>query len=158
MASYYLMLRWVVTSDADWAAAAERVLDAWSGKVSGFAGHDQMLAVGLYGGHMAQAAELLSFAKPDWPLKSRAQKMFLEVIHPGCDLFCGRTNSGYPQPPQQTCAKSANGNWDAVCMSGVASWAVFLDNATMLDTVLQYYKRGRGNGRLEAGAGLVHTT
>ena len=42
--------------------------------------------------------------------------MFLEVIHPGCDLFCGRTNSGYPQPPQQTCADnktrgSANGNW-----------------------------------------------
>ena len=34
-------------------------------------------------------------------------------------------------------------------MSGVASWAVFLDNATMLDTVLQYYKAGRGNGRLE---------
>ena len=34
-------------------------------------------------------------------------------------------------------------------MSGVASWAVFLDNATMLDTVLQYYIAGRGNGRLE---------
>ena len=34
-------------------------------------------------------------------------------------------------------------------MSGVASWAVFLDNATMLNTVLAYYKSGRGNGRLE---------
>ena len=73
--------------------------------------------------------------------------MFLEVIHPGCDLFCGRTNSGYPQPPQQTCADnktrgSANGNWDAVCMNGVASWAVFLDNATMLDTVHTYFKSG----------------
>jgi hypothetical protein len=30
-----------------------------------------MLAIGLYGGHMAQAAELLSYAKPDWPLKAR---------------------------------------------------------------------------------------
>ena len=38
---------------------------------------------------------------------------------------------------------------DASCMSGVASWAVFLDNATMLNTVLEYYKSGRGNGRLE---------
>jgi hypothetical protein len=33
-------------------------------------------------------------------------------------------------------------------MSGVASWAVFLDNATMLATVLDYFKSGRGNGRL----------
>jgi hypothetical protein len=34
-------------------------------------------------------------------------------------------------------------------MNGVSSWAVFLDNATMLNTVLEYYKSGRGNGRLE---------
>ena len=31
---------------------------------------------------------------------------------------------------------------DAVCMNGVASWAVFLDNATMLDTVHTYFKSG----------------
>ena len=31
---------------------------------------------------------------------------------------------------------------DAVCMNGVASWAVFLDNATMLDTVAHYFKSG----------------
>ena len=108
-----------------------------------------MLAVGLYGGHLAQAAELLAYANPTWPLKARAQRMFLEVIHPGCSEFCGRSNSGWPQPAPQNCNTSANGNWDAVCMSGVASWAVFLDNATMLNTVLEYYKSGRGNGRLE---------
>ena len=34
-------------------------------------------------------------------------------------------------------------------MSGVASWAVFLDNATMLETVARYYREGQGNGRLE---------
>ena len=107
-----------------------------------------MLAIGLYGGHMAQAAELLAYAKPGWPLKSRAQQMFREVMHPGCDQFCGRSNGGWPQPPPQTCSNCANGNWDAVCMSGVASWAVFLDNQTMLDTVLDYFKRGQGNGRL----------
>lgn len=33
-------------------------------------------------------------------------------------------------------------------MSAVASWAVFLDNATMLQTVVDYYVAGRGNGRL----------
>ena len=148
IASYYLMLRWVSTSDTKWADAAERVIDAWSGELQGFTGHDQMLGVGLYGGHMAQAAELLAYAKPDWALKARAQKMFLEVIHPGCDLFCGRTNDGWPQPPPQTCVHCANGNWDAVCMSGVASWSVFLDNKTMLETVKQYFKSGAGNGKL----------
>eukprot|EP00040_Diaphanoeca_grandis_P020325 m.108103 g.108103 ORF g.108103 m.108103 type:complete len:427 (+) comp27847_c1_seq1:163-1443(+) len=148
IASYYLMLRWVATSDTIWVDAAERVIDAWSDKLTAFAGHDQMLAVGLYGGHLAQAAELLAYAKPDWPNKPRAQRMFLEVIHPGCSLFCGRTNTGYPQPPQQTCPNASNGNWDAVCMSGVASWAVFLDNATMLETVHEYFKNGAGNGKL----------
>merc|ERR1712185_587945 len=74
--------------------------------------------------------------------------MFRRVVHPACSLFCGRTNDGWPQPPPQTCAHCANGNWDAVCMSGVASWAVFLDNATMLDTVREYFHSGAGNGRL----------
>lgn len=48
----------------------------------GFAGHDQMLAAGIYGSHMAHAAELLAYAKPAWPLKARAQRMFRDVIHP----------------------------------------------------------------------------
>lgn len=142
------MLRWVASNNISWASAAENVIDAWSGKLTGFTGHDQMLAIGLYGGHMAQAAELLAYAKPHWPLKARAQQMFLDVIHPGCNYFCGRSNAGWPQPPPQTCAACANGNWDAVCMSGVASWAVFLDNATMLETVSEYFKNGAGNGRL----------
>ena len=47
MAAYYLMLRWVATADITWADAAMRVLDAWSASLVGFAGHDQMLAVGL---------------------------------------------------------------------------------------------------------------
>ena len=182
-----------------------------------FAGFAQMLAAGIYGSHMAQAAELLAFAKPGWQFKARAQRMFLDVIHPACSLFCGRTSDTPPLPRPQTCDKGANGNWcvpsspaclrspawplsarplclaaanglrvaahplvagllspdglppsprplcraatnglrvaaprrDASCMSGVASWAVFLDNVTMLNTVLEYYKSGRGNGRLE---------
>ena len=150
MASLYLMYRWIATNSSVWADAAQRVLDAWSGVLVGFAGHDQMLAIGLYGGHFAQAAELLSYAKRGslWPLKVRAQRMFLEVIHPGCDSFCGRSSTGWPMPAPQNCVHSANGNWDAVCMSGVASWAVFLDNATMLNTVATYFRKGAGNGRL----------
>ena len=37
------------------------------------------------------------------------------------------------------CDRGPNGNWDASCMSGVASWAVFTDNATMLESVAEYY-------------------
>lgn len=149
------MLRWAATGQSQWADAAERVVDAWSGAVKAFAGHDMMLAAGLYGGHLAQAAELLAYAKPGWPLKVRAQQMFLEAFHPVCDQFCGRSGDGWPMPRPQTCADTkhagcANGNWDAVCMSGVASWAVFLDNRTMLETVATYFREGAGNGRLTA--------
>ncbi len=148
IASYYLMLRWVATNDTQWSDAAARVIDAWSGELKAFAGHDQMLAVGLYGGHLAQAAELLAYANPRWPLKLRAQQMFRNVIHPGCSGFCSRSNDGWPIPSPQNCTHCANGNWDAVCMSGVASWAVFLDDAAMLESVHEYFKTGAGNGRL----------
>ena len=76
-----------------------------------FAGFAQMLAAGIYGSHMAQAAELLAFAKPGWQFKARAQRMFLDVIHPACSLFCGRTSDTPPLPRPQTCDKGANGNW-----------------------------------------------
>jgi hypothetical protein len=33
-------------------------------------------------------------------------------------------------------------------MSGVASWAVFLDDTAMLQTVASYFKSGEGNGKL----------
>lgn len=156
--AYYLMVKWIATSNTSYADTAEAVIDAWSASLRGFAGHDQMLAAGIYGSHMAQAAELLAHAKPTWALKARAQRMFREaaaapchdvitaaqhaeastlcwcdagarqVIHPVCDQFCGRSSSGPPMPRPQTCSAGANGNWDACCMSGVASWAVFLDN------------------------------
>lgn len=148
IAAYYLMVRWMASGNSSHVAAAQRILDAWSATVTGFAGHDQMLAAGIYGSHLAQAAELVAHANPSWPLKARAQAMFRDVFHPVCVYFCGRSSTGPPQPSPQTCDRGANGNWDASCMSAVASWAVFLDNATMLDTVTEYYRNGRGNGRL----------
>ena len=141
-AAYYLMVKWIATSNSSYADAAEGVIDAWSAQLTGtpnclslysrpcnccwampvpsrcllalraeFAGFAQMLAAGIYGSHMAQAAELLAFAKPGWQFKARAQRMFLDVIHPACSLFCGRTSDTPPLPRPQTCDKGANGNW-----------------------------------------------
>jgi hypothetical protein len=148
IAAYYLMLRWVVTEDQGASLAAMRIIDAWSATLKGFAGHDQMLAAGIYGSHLAQAAELLATAEPEWPHRSRAEDMFRQVFHPVCIYFCGRSATGPPQPSPQNCSHGANGNWDTGCMSAVASWAVFLDNATMLQSVMDYYSDGVGNGRL----------
>jgi len=84
IAAYYLMVRWMATGNETYAATAETILDAWSGTLTGFGGHDQMLAAGIYGSHLAQAAELLAHARPAWPLRARAERMFLEVFHPVC--------------------------------------------------------------------------
>ena len=150
VAAYYAMMKWIVTRNEKWTAAAERIIDAWSGQLQGFGGWDQMLAAGLYGGHLAQAAELLAHAKPDWPLKRRAQAMFRNVLHPVCGQICGRDSDGPPMPRPQACemGHGANGNWDAVCMDGISSWAVFLSNHTMMEQVVEYYLHGIGNGRL----------
>eukprot|EP00656_Telonema_subtile_P051615 TRINITY_DN6997_c0_g1_i4.p1 TRINITY_DN6997_c0_g1~~TRINITY_DN6997_c0_g1_i4.p1 ORF type:complete len:398 (+),score=72.64 TRINITY_DN6997_c0_g1_i4:82-1275(+) len=148
MAAYYSMLRWVLTNQSDWVDVAQRIADAWSGTLVNFTGHDQMLAAGIYGSHFAQACELLAYARlssgSPWSLQWRAQGMFLNVFHPVCVDFCGGDTQNV-----QNCSRGANGNWDASCMIGVGSWAVFLDNRTMLDTVAEYYKAGTGNGRLE---------
>eukprot|EP00036_Acanthoecidae_sp_10tr_P002586 CAMPEP_0182930890 /NCGR_PEP_ID=MMETSP0105_2-20130417/26658_1 /TAXON_ID=81532 ORGANISM="Acanthoeca-like sp., Strain 10tr" /NCGR_SAMPLE_ID=MMETSP0105_2 /ASSEMBLY_ACC=CAM_ASM_000205 /LENGTH=392 /DNA_ID=CAMNT_0025069231 /DNA_START=8 /DNA_END=1182 /DNA_ORIENTATION=- len=152
IAAYYSMVRWLGTADPDdakpHALLAMRIIDAWAMTITGFAGHNQMLAAGIYGSHMAQAAELLAYAVPEWPGRPAAEAMFRDVIYPVCSQFCGRTNLGPPLPPQQSCDHGANGNWDTACMSMVASVAVFLDNATMLQSVVDYYNGGRGNGRL----------
>lgn len=150
LAAYYSMIKWAVTQDLTWATAAERIIDAWSANLQGFGGWDQMLAAGLYGGHLAQAAELLAHAKPDWPHKQRAKTMFQHVLHPVCAQICGRDSDGPPMPKPQSCSMGhgANGNWDAVCMDGISSWAVFTDNHTMMNQVTTYYQSGVGNGRL----------
>ena len=100
-----------------------------------WAGFAQMLAAGIYGGHMAQAAELLAFAKPNWRFKARAQRMFLDIIHPACSLFCGRTSDSPPLPRPQTCEKGANGNWCVLCyafaLSSPAGLMVVLLAATI---------------------------
>eukprot|EP00937_MAST-01D_sp_MAST-1D-sp2_P002644 g2644.t1 len=143
IAAYFAMLRWVVTNDTAWLDTAARIIDGWSGRFSNFTGPGPMLTAGIAGSHLAQAAELLAYARPQWALRARAASMFERVFHPLCEQFCG-SHVGTVK-----CDRGPNGNWDASCMSGVASWAVFLDNATMLDTVAQYYRSGRGNGRLE---------
>lgn len=147
MAAYYFMVRWIANQSDVWPNAAMRIIDSWSGKLKGFQGHDQMLAAGIYGSHFAQAAELLAHAAREgvveWPLEDRARGMFRDVFHPVCKYFCGGDTQSV-----QRCDHGANGNWDASCMVGVASWAVFLDNATMLATVSDYFRNGRGNGRL----------
>lgn len=148
IAAYYLMVRWIATSDVSHVTATIRIIDAWSATLEGFGGHDQMLAAGIYGSHLAQAAELASYANPSWEQKARAQKMFREVIHPVCSQFCGRTNNGPPQPSPQNCSHGANGNWDTGCMGAVAAWSVFLDDPEMLNTAVEYYVNGTGNGRL----------
>ena len=53
-----------------------------------------------------------------------------------------------PRPQACEMGHGANGNWDAVCMDGISSWAVFLSNHTMMEQVVEYYLHGIGNGRL----------
>lgn len=74
-----MQVKWIATSNTSYADAAAAVIDSWSAELVSFAGHDQILAAGIYGSHMAQAAELLAYAMPSWPQKARAKRMFREV-------------------------------------------------------------------------------
>ena len=63
MAAYLSMLRWIVSNDTTHLDVAERVIDGWSAKLKRFSNTGPMLTAGIAGSHLAQASELLAYAR-----------------------------------------------------------------------------------------------
>jgi hypothetical protein len=125
---------WCITGDEAHARKAVEILDAWSKTLRKMDGHDVQLSAGLNGFKFVSAAELMRYTYPAWkPAEvARCEKMFREVV----------------LPPIQDFATFANGNWDAACMVTMMSIGVFCDDHALFDRAVDYYRHGKGNGRL----------
>jgi hypothetical protein len=133
-AAYQNALMWCVTGDEAHARKAVEILNAWSGRLRKMDGRDVQLSAGLNGFKFVSAAELMRHTYPAWKPGdvARCEKMFREVV----------------LPPIRDFAAFANGNWDAACLLTVMSIAVFCDDRALYDRAVDYFRHGKGNGRL----------
>jgi hypothetical protein len=133
-AAYQNALMWAVTGEPAAARTAVEILDAWSGTLREVAGKDAILGASICGFKLANAAEILRHTDAGWRPEDarRAGRMLRDVFLPVVRDF----------------APFANGNWDAGCIKTVLAVGVFCDDREVYDRGVDYYRAGRGNGRL----------
>jgi hypothetical protein len=134
LASYYNAIQWVITGDQRYAGKAMEIMNAYSGSLKGIINRDKELMSPLCGFLIVNAAEIVRYTNTGWNPGDieRFGTMVRTVFYPVIENF----------------AVFANGNWDAACIKGMMSFAVFLDDHTMFDRAVKYFHEGEGNGRL----------
>ena len=133
-AAYQNALMWCVTADEAHARKSVAILNAWARTLKRMEGKDVQLAAGLNGFKLVNAAELMRYTYSKWEAKDVAQceRMLREAVY----------------PPIRDFAPFANGNWDGACLKTVMAIGVFCDDRAMFDRGVEYFRNGRGNGRL----------
>jgi hypothetical protein len=133
-AAYQNALMWAITGNEAHARKAVEILNAWSYTHKEETGRDVQLGAGLWGFKFASAAEILRYTYPKWEAKDikQCETMLRDVFY----------------PPIKDFATFANGNWDGACMKTIMAIGVFCDDQPMFDRAIDYFYRGKGNGRL----------
>lgn len=134
-AAYTHALHWALSGDEAHAKVAAQILDAWSATLETITNHDARLLIGMSGQKYLIAAELLRHTWTGWPKanQDRFEKMLRKVWYPVIKDF-------YP---------SANGNWDASMLQTMIAMGIFLEDKTMFDRAVDYFRDGKGNGAIE---------
>jgi Alginate lyase len=133
-AAYQNALMWCVTGDEAHARKAVEVLDAWATTLERMEGRDVQLAAGLNGFKLVNADETIRYTYPGWPADRIAR-------------FAGLLRA-VVYPPIRDFAPFANGNWDGACIKTMMATGVFCDDRAIFDRAVDYFRHGRGNGRL----------
>ncbi len=149
-AAYACALRWKVSGDNQYADKAVQIMNAWSSmltKITWSDGHyDGSLVAGIQGYQFANAAEIIrtyaGWAAADF---ARFQSMMLTVFYPMV--------SGIFTAPSSLLVYS---NWDLCAMAAAVSIAVLCDDREQFDTVINYFKKGLGNGAVAQTVYYVH--
>jgi hypothetical protein len=132
-AAYYNAIAWEVSGDPAYAQKAAEIIDAWSSTCKQITGSDAILASGIYGYKVANAAEILRATYPAWPPESiaRCQAWLKEVWYPVIkDL--------------------ADANWGTCCIPTILSIGVFCDDHAIFTAGINAYRYG-GEGKFLCG-------
>ncbi|OQP50039.1 hypothetical protein A4D02_26745 [Niastella koreensis] len=134
LAAYYNALLYNITGDEAHAKKAVEIIDAYSATTTAIVGTDAALN-GLYGCMLANAAEIMRYTYPAWPVDKQQQTetMLKNVFYPVLGNF----------------SPCSHGNWDIICMKALMAIAVYTNDTEMFDRVVTYFYHGEGNGSID---------
>ncbi len=146
-AAYQLALRYHVSGDPSFAAAAARILDAWASTLTAFTGDSNVdLRAGLYGYQLACAGELLrGYAQWD---PTALQQLLTNVFYP--------INSDFLQRHNDACDGNYWANWDLATMASMIAIGVFADRRDIFNQAVDYFRNGAGQGSIGNAVLYVH--
>lgn len=149
-AAYATAVRWKISGEVAYAEKSIQILDAWSGSLTLIAGtSDRFLASGLYGYQLANAAEIMR-TYTGWATMNfkRFQTLMRDVFYPMNHDFLVRHNNA--------CISHYWANWDLANLASMLAIGVFLDDRTIYDEALEYYRNGTGNGAITQFVYYLH--
>jgi len=140
-AAYALALRWKITSNATFAAAASSIVDGWSSTLVEINGtSDKFLASGIYGYQFANVVEILR-DYTDWAGFSAATDLLLNVFYPmNLDFLTNHNGANITH---------YWANWDLCNMASALAIGVVADNQTIFDDAINYFYTGAGEGSID---------
>lgn len=134
LAAYYNALMYNITGNEAHALKATQIIDAYAATTVNIIGADAELN-GLYGFMLANAAELMRYTYSGWSPQKQEQAgaMLRSVFYPVLQNFrpCG------------------HGNWDIICMKALMAIAIYSNDTTMFNRVVNYFYHGEGNGSID---------
>ena len=149
-AAYLNALRWYISGDTTHAECAVNILNSWSSTVNQVpSGVDQPGLSGIYTFHFAVAAEVLR-AYPGWAQSDLDQfkNMMTTYLYPVVDDFL--TNH------RGTCITHYWANWDICNIGALIAMGVFVDDTTIYNEGIDYFKNGAGNGNINSSVFFLH--
>ncbi|WP_125185444.1 DUF4979 domain-containing protein [Botryobacter ruber] len=134
MAAYYNALMWNITGNEAHALKSLEIIDAYSTTMKRIVDGDAELN-GLYGFMLANAAELMRYTYTGWSQdkSQQTESMLRSVFYPVLQNF-------------KPCS---HGNWDIISMKAMMAIAIFSNDKTMYNKVINYFYHGEGNGSID---------
>ncbi|TDW96974.1 alginate lyase family protein [Dinghuibacter silviterrae] len=148
-AAYALAIRWKISEDTAFANAAVQILNGWADSLTALEGtNDRVLAAGLYGYELANAAEIMR-TYPGWdvPAFDRFRQMMKNVFYTINHQFLTRTEG---------CMTHFYANWDLCNMDAVMAIGVLCDDRSMYNEAIGYFKNGPGNGNILKAVNVLY--
>ncbi|WP_426452456.1 DUF7594 domain-containing protein [Paenibacillus sp. S-38] len=142
-AAYLNALMWAITGDTRHADKAVQIFNTWSNLTEVTGGGTEALNAGLYAWKLVEAAEIIKSTYSGWAAAD-LQKFKDMLVYPGYSTagvpaavtqnngtFYWRIYNGDP---------GRHGNQDLIAWRAMITMGVFLDNRTMYDRALRYFK------------------
>ncbi|HUA68915.1 MAG TPA: alginate lyase family protein [Candidatus Saccharimonadales bacterium] len=128
-AAYYDAIAWYVTGNKAYAEKAVQIMNEWSRTCKVINGSDAMLAAGIYGYKVANAAEIIRYTYKEWKPEDivRFEAWLKDVWYP-------------------VVKNPGDANWGTCCLPTILSIGVFCDDHAIFTSGIELYKNG-GNSR-----------